>query len=46
MSALILLGIGFIGGGIVGIVISCLCTASRNSFDEDEYFEEKDKGEW
>ena len=45
MGALIMLGIGFIGGGIVGIVIACLCVASHSDFDEEEYFED-DKGEW
>lgn len=40
MGALILLGIGFVGGGIIGIVIACLCNR------EEDYDSEDDKGEW
>ena len=40
MGALIMLGIGFIGGGIVGIVIAYLCNRS------EDYDGEDDKGEW
>ena len=40
MGALIILGIGFIGGGVVGIVIAYLCNRSKDYDGED------DKGEW
>ena len=40
MGALILLGIGFIGGGIIGIVVAKLCDR------EEDYDSEDDKGEW
>ena len=40
MGALILFGIGFIGGGIIGIVIAVLCNR------EEDYDREDDKGEW
>ena len=40
MGALIILGIGFIGGGVVGIVIAYLCNRS------EDYDGEDDKGEW
>ena len=40
MGALIILGIGFISGGIVGIVIAYLCDRS------EDYDGEDDKGEW
>lgn len=46
MGVLILFGAGFIIGGIVGIVIMCLCASSRKGFDEERYFGEDDKGEW
>lgn len=47
MGALILLGIGFVSGGIIGVLIACLCAASRSNFDEEEFYEnEDDKGEW
>lgn len=40
MGALIILGIGFIGGGVVGVVIAYLCNRS------EDYDGEDDKGEW
>ena len=39
--------IGFICGGIVGIVIIYLCNRSEEyDGDYDDYDEEDDKGEW
>lgn len=46
MGALIILGIGFIGGGIVGIVIAYLCNRSEDCGDYGDYDGEDDKGEW
>jgi hypothetical protein len=39
MGGLVLLGIGFVAGGIVGIIITCACNKRDDESDNDE-------GEW
>lgn len=43
MGELILLGIGFVVGGLTGIVITCLCVVSR---DRRNGVYKENEGEW